>query len=102
MNDQAKRMTGIAVACAFSAALSLVTTQEKAAAADDVEKCYGVAKKGENGCHAGPGSTCAGTSAIDYQGNAWSLVPKGTCNSIELPGDRKGSLEPLTRDLPPA
>ena len=102
MNDQAKRMTGIAVACAFSAALSLVAVQEKAAAADDMEKCYGVAKKGENGCHAGPGTSCAGTSTIDYQGNSWSLVPKGTCTTIELPGDRKGSLEPLTRDLPPA
>ena len=103
MNDQAKRMTGLAVACAFSAALSLAAANDKAAAAEgDQEKCYGIAKKGENGCHAGPGTSCAGTSTIDYQGNSWSLVPKGTCLTIELPGDRKGSLEPLDRDLPPA
>jgi uncharacterized membrane protein len=102
MNDQAKRMTGVAVACAFSAALSLVGANHQAAAEGDQEKCYGIAKKGENGCQAGPGTSCAGTSTIDYQGNSWSLVPKGTCTSIELPGDRKGSLEPLTRDLPPA
>jgi uncharacterized membrane protein len=102
MNDQAKRMTGVAVACAFSAALSLVGANHPAAAEGDQEKCYGIAKKGENGCQAGPGTSCAGTSTIDYQGNSWSLVPKGTCTSIELPGDRKGSLEPLTRDLPPA
>ena len=45
MNDRAKRMTGIAVACAFSAALSLVAASDKAAAAEgDQEKCYGVAK----------------------------------------------------------
>ena len=103
MNDQAKRMTGLAVACAFSAALSLVAANDKAAAAEgDQENCYGIAKKGENGCYAGPGTSCAGTSTIDYQGNSWSLVPKGTCLTIELPGDRKGSLEPLDRDLPPA
>ena len=67
MNDQAKRMTGFAVACAFSAALSLAAANDKAAAAeDDQEKCYGIAKKGENGCYAGPGTSCAGTSTIDY------------------------------------
>jgi uncharacterized membrane protein len=43
------------------------------------EKCFGVALKGKNNCAAGPGTTCAGTSKADYQGNAWSLVPKGTC-----------------------
>jgi uncharacterized membrane protein len=43
------------------------------------EKCYGVALKGKNDCAAGPGTTCAGTSVRDYQGNAWSFVPKGTC-----------------------
>ena len=103
MNDQAKRMTGLAVACAFSAALSLVAANEKAAAAEgDLEKCFGVAKAGQNDCAAGKGTSCAGTSKIDYQGNSWTLVPKGTCLTIELPDDRKGSLEPLDRDLPPA
>jgi uncharacterized membrane protein len=45
----------------------------------DKEHCYGVALKGKNDCAAGPGTTCAGTSKVDYQANAWSLVPKGTC-----------------------
>ena len=45
----------------------------------DKEKCFGVALKGKNDCAAGPGTTCAGTSKVDFQGNAWSLVPKGTC-----------------------
>ena len=75
---------------------------EKAAAADDQEKCFGVAKAGENDCKAGAGTTCAGTSKVDYQGNSWKLVPKGTCTTMELPDGRKGSPEPLTRDVPPA
>jgi uncharacterized membrane protein len=49
------------------------------------EKCYGVAKAGQNDCKAGPGTTCAGTSKVDYQGNAWSLVAKGTCATITTP-----------------
>lgn len=63
-------------------------------------KCYGVALAGQNDCAAGPGTTCAGTSKVDYQGNSFKLVPAGTCTEIELPGDRVGSLEPLERDLP--
>lgn len=43
------------------------------------EKCFGVALKGKNDCAAGPGTSCAGTSTVDYQGNAWKSVPKGSC-----------------------
>lgn len=49
------------------------------------EKCFGVALKGENNCAAGAGTTCAGTSKVDYQGNAWRLVPAGTCTTIKTP-----------------
>lgn len=75
------------------------------AAQEDQVKCYGVALAGENDCAAGPGTTCAGTSTMDYQGNAWSLVPDGTCTEIDLPAmadgtPRDGALEPLDRDLP--
>jgi uncharacterized membrane protein len=49
------------------------------------EKCFGVALKGENNCAAGAGTTCAGTSKTDYQGNAWRLVPAGTCTTIMTP-----------------
>lgn len=56
------------------------------------ERCYGVAKAGQNDCQAGPGTTCAGTSKVDYQGNAWKYVPKGTCEKIETPKG-KGSLK---------
>ena len=44
-----------------------------------MEKCYGVSLAGQNDCAAGPGTSCAGTSKVDHQGNAWSMVPKGTC-----------------------
>ena len=69
-----------------------------------MEKCYGVALAGQNDCAAGPGTTCAGTSKVDYQGNAWKLVPAGTCATMELPAAsdgmaRAGSLEPLKRDM---
>lgn len=59
-----------------------------------MEKCYGVALAGQNDCKAGPGTTCAGTSKVDYQGNAFKNVPAGTCNDIETPKG-KGSLTPI-------
>ena len=64
------------------------------------EKCYGVALAGKNDCAAGPGTSCAGTSKVDFQGNAWKSVDAGTCVGMSIEGDRAGSLEPLTRDLP--
>ena len=59
-----------------------------------VEKCYGVAKAGQNDCKAGEGTTCAGTAAKDFQGNAWKNVPAGTCTSIKTPNGH-GSLNPF-------
>ncbi len=91
---------GASLACTLGAMAAI-----PAHAADDMEKCFGVALAGQNDCAAGPGTTCAGTSKVDYQGNAWKLVPAGTCVSMELPSDdmghaRMGSLEALTRDIP--
>ncbi len=60
------------------------------------EKCYGISLAGQNDCAAGPGTSCAGTSKINYQGNAWKLVPKGTCVTIDTPHG-KGSLTPIKR-----
>ncbi|QPM88908.1 BufA1 family periplasmic bufferin-type metallophore [Pseudooceanicola algae] len=92
-----------AVAGAFATALAGTT----AVHAQDMakEKCYGVSLAGENDCAAGPGTTCAGTSKVDYQGNAWTLVDAGTCMDIELPAmadghARMGSMDALDRDLP--
>lgn len=92
----------LAVVGAVAAALSAHATT---ASAQSKEKCYGISLAGQNDCAAGPGTTCAGTSTVDYQGNAWTLVDAGTCESIDLPNTadgspRKGSLEALERDLP--
>jgi len=59
------------------------------------DKCYAVAKAGQNDCKAGAGTTCAGSSKADYQGNSWKYVPKGTCESIKTPVGH-GSLKPTT------
>lgn len=83
-----------AVAAACSA--SFATT----VAAEEMEKCFGVAMAGQNDCAAGAGTTCAGTSKVDYQGNSWKSVAKGTCATMELPDGRMGALEALDRDLP--
>ncbi len=90
----------LAVAGAVAAALTATVAATGAAQAQAKEKCYGVSLAGKNDCAAGPGTTCAGTSTVDYQGNAWTLVEAGTCAEIELPDDRMGSLEELDRDLP--
>ncbi len=93
----------LAVVGAVAAAVAVSASAPAFAA--EKEKCYGIALAGENDCKAGPGTTCAGTSTVDYQGNAWKAVPAGTCTTMELPAmadgtPRMGSLEPLDRDLP--
>lgn len=99
-----RRSVNIALVSSLASAIALITSfasaQNKSSAQDKLEKCYGVALKGENDCAAGPGTTCAGTSKIDYQGNSWKLTPKGTCEAVGLPGERKGSLQALARDIP--
>lgn len=91
-------LTGLALASAVAAALATVAAPANAGPTQ--EKCFGVALAGRNDCAAGPGTTCAGTSRLDYQGNSWKLVPAGTCATMTVPGDRTGSLQPLKRDLP--
>lgn len=76
------RLATLAVAAAFGSALAL-SAGTATAAKPDKEKCYGVALAGQNDCAAGPGTTCAGSSKIDYQGDAWSYVPAGTCEKTE-------------------
>ena len=92
--------TKMSLAVAGAVAAALAASLAAPAHAQAKEKCYGVSLAGKNDCAAGPGTTCAGTSTVDYQGNAWTLVPAGTCATMELPGDRMGSLEALDRDLP--
>ena len=102
----------VAVAVASVGAMNGATPAQAAAK----EKCYGISLAGQNDCAAGPGTTCAGTSTVDYQGNAWTLVPAGDCvlyssdasdEAYKLPAladgsPREGALEALERDIPSA
>jgi uncharacterized membrane protein len=83
----------------MASAAPLTKAEAAAATSAHKEKCYGVALKGQNDCAGGPGTTCQGTSVKDFQGNSWKFVQGGTCASLDLPGDRHGSLKPLTRDI---
>jgi uncharacterized membrane protein len=98
INQMSTQIRTFAVAGALAAALSSYASISSAAGA--TEKCFGVAMMGQNDCAAGEGTTCAGTSKVDYQGNAWKAVPAGTCATMELPDGRMGALEALDRDLP--
>jgi len=84
------------LAGSLAAALSLLAAGASAQPKPEqpgMDKCYGVSLKGQNDCAAGPGTTCAGTSKTDYQGNAWKYVAKGTCATI-APPKGNGSLTP--------
>ena len=78
---------------ALTTTLALAALASGAAMAQDkamdgksaMEKCFGVSMAGKNDCAAGAGTTCAGTSKTDYQGNAFKLVPAGTCADIKTP-----------------
>ena len=83
------RTLTIAALAALSAgvlAAGTVIAQDKGASIKgEKEKCYGISMAGKNDCAAGPGTTCAGTSKVDYQGNAWKYVAKGTCATMKTP-----------------
>lgn len=90
------RTTFAATALALAAlAAGAAQAQDKGASIKgEKERCYGVSLAGKNDCQAGPGTTCAGTSKTDYQGNAWKYVAKGTCTTMKTPKGM-GSLTPI-------
>ena len=94
MNTHAKILVGAGALLALGATAANAQTHPTAAQENTMEKCYGVARAGQNDCAAGAGTTCAGTSTRDYQGNAWKLVAKGTCATIRTPRGN-GSLTPI-------
>ena len=86
--------SSVALAGALASAVALLAAPAQAGEAR--EKCFGVALKGQNDCAAGPGTTCAGTNTVDYNGESWKLVPKGTCMSMTTPFGN-GSPAPIKR-----
>jgi len=47
----------------------------------EAEKCFGIAKAGQNDCQTA-NSSCAGTSKRDQQGDAWIYIPAGSCDKV--------------------
>lgn len=79
----------LALAATVSTLLAVGTLVSSPAMAAGKEKCYGVAAAGQNDC-ATKSSSCAGTSKVDNQGDAFIAVPKGLCDKIT-----GGSLKPI-------
>jgi len=83
MNSRNLAITAVTLAALASGA---ALAQDKGASIKgEKERCYGISMAGKNDCAAGPGTTCAGTSKMDYQGNAWKYVAKGTCTTMKTP-----------------
>ena len=94
MNMRSLAFSSLTLAAIASGAAQAADDMKKDGMKSEMEKCYGVSMAGKNDCAAGPGTTCAGTSKTDYQGNAWKNVPKGTCDKINTPKGM-GSLKPV-------
>ncbi len=93
MTNMIVKLAGAAAALSAAATLAVAPAQ-----AAEKEKCYGVSLKGKNDCAAGPGTSCAGTSTVDYQGNAWKLVSKGSC--VKMGGSlavKQGNAKPVPK-----
>lgn len=80
----------IALAAALGSAMSASASANMEKAGKGMEKCYGVSLAGKNDCAAGPGTSCAGSSKVDYQSSAWRLVPSGTCVTTKSPTSATG------------
>ncbi|WP_210414170.1 DUF2282 domain-containing protein [Luteithermobacter gelatinilyticus] len=82
MSKLKEKTTSALLISAMATAVSLTAAPGGALAGDKaVEKCYGVAKAGKNDC-ATATSSCAGTSKVDGQKDAWIYVPEGTCSKL--------------------
>ena len=86
-----KTPVALAVTLAVTLAAAVAHAEDRSKPA--MEKCYGISLAGKNDCKAGAGTSCAGTSKVDYQGDAWKLVKAGTCTQTQTPRGM-GSLTP--------
>ena len=93
MNPRSIALAAAALAVVSSSAFAADDKMTGDKTMADTEQCYGVSLAGKNDCAAGAGTTCAGTSKVDYEGNRFKNVAKGTCTSIKTPKGR-GSLTP--------
>ncbi len=67
----------------LAAALTTLCAANVSAASAEAtakEKCYGIAKTGQNDCaDAGGAHSCAGQAKVDAGAAEWKYVAKGTC-----------------------
>lgn len=102
--DRERRVTGWRAGTPVLVALALaVLLGSMPLAAQDTERCYGVARAGQ--AEGIDDREAPGSATVNYQGNAWIRVPVGTCLTLAVPPapdgtPRRGSLEPLDRDRP--
>jgi uncharacterized membrane protein len=83
--------TSTIVVSAMLSAISMSTAawaDEAATPTMHAEKCYGVAKAGQNDCQTASHS-CAGASVKDLDSASWIYLPVGSCSKIS-----GGSLKP--------
>lgn len=85
-----------ALAATLTAGVAVAASAAPVPPQPGMDKCYGISLAGHNDCAAGPGTTCAGTSRRNYQGNAWKYVARGSCTRIQTPRGA-GSLTPINR-----
>jgi uncharacterized membrane protein len=79
------KIRNIAIVGAAAAVVSTPSMASPVKPQPNKDKCFGISLAGRNDCAAGAGTTCAGTSKRNYQGNAWKYVAKGTCTAIKTP-----------------
>ncbi len=80
MNPRTFALTTLAALAALASGAAMAQATKPV-----MEKCFGVSLTAKNDCKAGAGTSCAGSSKVDYQGNAWKNVAKGTCTTIKTP-----------------
>ncbi|MEI8169520.1 MAG: DUF2282 domain-containing protein [Rhodoferax sp.] len=71
------------IAAAAASLMSLTFIAAPAHAANEKEKCFGIAKAGQNDCASMSGvHSCAGQSKVDMDKGEWKYVAKGTCKEM--------------------
>lgn len=80
----------MALVAALGSAMTATASAHMEQGSKGKEKCYGVSLAGKNDCASGPGTSCAGSSKVDYQPSAWRLVPAGTCVKTKSPTSASG------------
>ncbi len=74
----------IAAAAATLLSTSFIATTVMAQTAPTKEKCYGIAKMGQNDCANLAGThSCAGQSKVDNDKGEWKYVASGTCGTMK-------------------